>query len=245
MKLISLLILGIGLSYFHTNSLRAAELLNTDNYNYLQFKPNSSESNRIDKSFSLLVQPVGIGPSPGLTTGLILAYFFNANNQISLNYSKYHHISTEFDLFNTGGKSPDISLEGDSIGIHYKRFMSNTFYILMGIDHRYFKYSYKSGCSTFLYNNCKNDEYLTNRTLIDFEGSSQVMTFAIGNQWQFKHFTLGCDWGGIAVPLSHQYLKLNYQNMNSSGQEALDKQKIEQFYNPSIIALRFYLGASF
>jgi hypothetical protein len=69
----------------------------------------------------------------------------------------------------------------------------------------------------------------------------------IGNQWQFKNFTLGCDWVGVTLPLSKKY---SNESVATTGNLATEQQENEDAKEDltertQINLLRFYLGASF
>lgn len=218
----------------------AEEVPLTKKENFQEITPGSSTYNRSDKSFSILFQPIGFGPTNGVTQGAQVAFFLEPNSQIVLDYTTMNDYSTS-SVFSDHEVDQET---GISLGLHWKVFVANTFYLKTGLIHRTYNYKYREGCSTFLINNCTDNSYLDTQEEIDLSGTSESASFAIGNQWQFDSFTLGCDWFGMVFPLSH---KINsYDFRNSKGGTDPARSKIQRnMIDSNIMVVRFYLGASF
>ena len=132
------------------------------------------------------------------------------------------------------GASSGTVLKTNSVGIHAKKFMSNSFYINGGIDYTTMKYD--------------NDYIFTTSSIKDaygFEANMISASFVIGNQWQWDTFTLGCDWVGMTLPISHnvtsEYADTSYSTAKRYNKEDQDTLLV----NGSPQLLRFYVGATF
>jgi hypothetical protein len=189
----------------------------------------SSEYNRLGKTFTATVQLWGAGPTSALTQGLAAGYFLDRNTILSLevtnNGSNSHFQGSGYDL------------EATSVGLHLKRFVGNSFYLKLGIDQRQVKSKYNWNYSS---------EFSEASEVREFEGQSTAASFAIGNQWQWSGFTMGCDWFGLVLPISSQitreYLSSSTKDYDRS---RLKESEDQQLKNTIAQGLRFYLGASF
>jgi hypothetical protein len=68
--------------------------------------------------------------------------------------------------------------------VHAKLFRGNSFYGVLGVSGR------ERGPLATPMRGATREQALAD--------------FAIGNQWQWRHFTLGCDWVGVSVPFYTQ-----------------------------------------
>jgi hypothetical protein len=76
-----------------------------------------------------------------------------------------------------------------------KWFAGNSFYVTGGLGVRMFE------AITPRYD-FKVDTGFETSTAASYERTSLMGDLAIGNQWQFSSFTIGCDWAGIMSPLA-------------------------------------------
>lgn len=79
----------------------------------------------------------------------------------------------------------------------------------------------------------------------EFEGNSLAASFTIGNQWQWENLSIGCDWIGLAVPLSYEVTRENVKV--ASAYSADDMKYDQQTYlnRGKLQLLRLYVGYSF
>lgn len=180
----------------------------------------SSEHHRVGKKYQIAWQILGLGPNAALTRGLYLGKFLDRSSMIYLdvlgqNYQAYFS---------------DTELDFGSIGLHYKKFHSNSFYYVLGGDYRSVKYEindplpYSAG---------------------SFKSTSWVFSASIGNQWQWENFTLGCDWVGTSVVLSHQYSEEDKDSLDIYDRTDFENDKEWFTERNTLHLLRFYLGYSF
>lgn len=185
----------------------------------------TSEFHRLNKQWTFGVQLLGAGPSYATQQGLSVGYFLNRNMIIQ---AEFMTGKIDSDTFVDATSLGSIDVKGRSIGVHFKHFVGNSFYYRAGLDLRSVEYRYSDSSGG----------------LGRFDGKSSAGTFNIGNQWQWSNFTLGCDWIGISVPLSHSYDNEAYTTGTYYDQEFNnDKELLTEDSNLNI--LRFYLGASF
>jgi hypothetical protein len=69
--------------------------------------------------------------------------------------------------------------------------------------------------------------------------------FAIGNQWQFENFLIGCDWIGLNVPVSESISKDKVVSNYSYDITSHNSDRDRLFKNTTGSLLSFYIGASF
>jgi hypothetical protein len=186
----------------------------------------TSQSSRAGKKFTATYQIVGVGPSSTFANGVALGFFLEPDWIIMLEGTRGRE-ATVFDIFD------DTDVESTSIGIHAKNFAGNSFYYRFGVDYRDLEYQY-------------TDNFLTT-TRRTFDSQSWAVSLNIGNQWQFKNFTIGCDWVGVTLPLSKKY---SNESVATTGNLATEQQENEDAKEDltertQINLLRFYLGASF
>lgn len=186
----------------------------------------TSTSHRANKTFTATYQITGIGPSATFASGITVGFFLNPEWVIMLEGTSGRE-ATIFDIFD------DTDVKSKSFGVHAKNFAGNSFYYRFGVDYRDLEYQY-------------TDNFITT-TYRTFDSKSWGVTFGIGNQWQWKNFTLGCDWVGVTLPLSKKY---SNESVTTSGSLAFEQSENEDAKKDltektQINLLRFYLGASF
>jgi hypothetical protein len=193
----------------------------------------SSENNRMNKTYIFDAQLLGSGPNVISSQGLSAGYFLNRNMIVSIEATTGTRDNDSF-LFSTSSDSYNI--RGNSVGVHFKHFVGNSFYYRTGIDYRSLKYKYDYTSSFSPANNVHRS----------FDGKSFGVTFAIGNQWQFENFNIGCDWIGFTVPLSKSISNESVTSPSATyDNEQLADDEKTYIKNTSATLLRFYLGATF
>lgn len=181
-----------------------------------------SERNRQDKNIMLLAQPLGFGPTALFSQGLTLGIFLDPNTIINIELKKGD------DLFFMSWLDR-YDIKENSLGVNFKKFVNTSFYVKAGAEYRKIDYTYN-------YNSSTTD---TNQ----FKGSALAATFALGNQWQWGGFTLGCDWFGLNVPVTS-----NIESESSAVSSSIIKLNDEEdkyLKQTSITLVNLYLGASF
>lgn len=192
----------------------------------------SSEHMRINKKYLLTAQPYGYAVAPVRSVGINGGLYLSSNSLLQFEFTK--GVTT----LDVSGDSKASTARGDldalMLGVNYKRFFGNSFYVKAGGDYRKIGFSnliYTSG-----YNNIRG-EIVSNDALVG--------NIAIGNQWQWETLTLGCDWIGINPPLINMKTEGNTANLTAS-----EKKDIESIWESlgkttSYQYMRFYVGASF
>lgn len=197
----------------------------------------SSEANRMNKHFSVYANLLGIGPSLVPNTGMGVGYHISSDQLLLVELRggrgpQLRSYRTRNGLAETSGETKS---NLNSLGVHYKQFVSNSFYFRTGADFTQVSYEYN-----FDYAGSDND------FKSEFKGQSISGNFSIGNQWQWENFTLGCDWIGYSQTLSSKYDK----NSITGDPAELDRENFnddKKLYleGSSVVAVRFYLGATF
>ena len=171
---------------------------------------------------SLLLQPIGYGPSGMFSAGLIGQYWLDQRSMLVLELMRNINNVSYGDVSN--GRHVD--RQGASIGAHYKRFVWGRVYLKAGLDGR-----------------TLDDKQELSGDVGSFSATSLAATFAVGTQWQNDHFTLGVDWYGYSIPLSHRYRdEVTPATSSVASYIADDKKRVEEGW-PS--ALRLYVGVTF
>lgn len=186
----------------------------------------TSQSTRADKKFTATYQITGVGPSSTFASGIAVGFFLQPDWVIMIEGTSGRE-ATIFDIFD------DTDVKSTSFGVHAKNFAGNSFYYRFGVDYRDLEYKY-------------TDNFITTTTRT-FDSKSWAVSLNIGNQWQFKNFTLGCDWVGVTLPLSKKY---SNESVATTGDLAYEQRENEDAKEDltertQINLLRFYLGASF
>ncbi len=188
----------------------------------------SSEHNRMNKKFSLTYMAFGVGPNRSGSIGGTASLLLNRNASVDFEYVSGRPLYTNWFSWS------DYDVRTSSYGIHYKQFTGNSFYFRVGADYRTVKYRYTS---RDIFTGEVNS---TNR----FEADSVTATILIGNQWQWENFTLGCDWIGVALPVTTHITSESVSGPYPNPQYMKEDQDW-LVKNSASIGLRFYLGASF
>lgn len=184
----------------------------------------SSEHNRMGKDYQISWQPVGFTVSPIPSSGINAAVFLDRNSLLQLEFSQ--------------GSYPRLLEYGEVtatvIGARYKRFFGNSFYINTGANYRKIELESRGGLF-----------YTSDEASQKGLAESITAGIAIGNQWQFDNFTLGCDWIGLDAAVAK--LKSDYKSTGFSSATAEEEKKDWDEISRVATAqlLRFYIGASF
>lgn len=184
----------------------------------------TSQELRENQSMMATGQVAGLGPLSAYTTGVNFGFYINQNSILDFSY---HHSLIFAGL---GG----YSITFDTIGAHYKHFVKNSFYIKPGVEYRKLSYNYTT--------------YFSDKTLEEstqFTGTTLTANFALGHQWQWDHFTMGCDWVGVALPLSSTVDSEYTAGTYSRNLKRLSDDKQRYIKDIALYFGQFYLGASF
>jgi len=189
----------------------------------------SSEANRINKNNTVIANLGGQGPSFTNNTGIELGSHLDPNQLILLDLrSGKGTLNSSID--SSDGTS---DTKYSSFGIHYKYFSSNSFYFRAGLDFSKYDFTMKGNSLA------SNEAYLNS-----FSGYNLNSSIAIGNQWQWENFTIGCDWIGYAKPI---YYKVVNESISPSSFGLWEFSDSKQAYlkDDTGILLRLYLGSTF
>jgi hypothetical protein len=97
---------------------------------------NSSEHNRLNKKWVAQWQLFGAGPNGSSQSAAIVGYHLDRNSVVQAEVGGGGY--SQSGLF----ANQKFSLSGNSYGVHYKKFFSNSFYVKAGVDYRTIDYSY-------------------------------------------------------------------------------------------------------
>lgn len=181
---------------------------------------NESLANREGKKYLIDAAVTGIDFG-AQSKSLELGYYLDANNIATLKITSMTAIDQD-----STGYSYDEDAEkklwskdgkGSAVYAGLKHFASNSFYVAPAIYSR---------SQQFVNSISFSGGYIidSSQGKINDVGAS----VKIGNQWQWKNFTLGCDWVGFSTSLA-----------GSKSGDVLERHK------STISALNFYMGASF
>lgn len=185
---------------------------------------NSSEHNRMGKKWTAQWQLFGAGANGTSQSALIGGYYLDRNSLVQLEAGGGGMTSSGIFM------NSRFELSGTSYGIHYKRFLANSFYFKTGVDYRSVSYSYN---------------YSYTNALEAFEGNSFALSLVIGNQWQWDNFTLGCDWIGFSAPFASETTSVTYAGNDSFYRDEIERAKQDYLKNGFAQGLRFYIGYAF
>lgn len=186
------------------------------------------EKFRTGKQFMALGNIIGIGPQFTSGAGASIGYYVDSNSILFLDVA-YTQKDSRTEQTDTG-----TLLNMWSAGVHLKQFVGNSFFVKFGIDHRDVFFNYESR------NNFREVESAQR-----FRGTTTVAAFAIGNQWQLKHFTFGFDWGTFLIPLFYQLNDRAFLGpMGPYTRSDLAKEEDRYLKSYGFQALRVYFGGS-
>lgn len=208
------------LTFMAAVSAKAAPTENVTLVSRTSILEDSSEHRRMGKDYLLTWQLVGFAVAPIPSAGINLGMYLNRNSIVQLEFSKG---TLPYFFFN---------LNATTIGANYKHFFGNSFYTKLGFDYRSISVS-------------DIDLLYTKQSGPIGETETIVGNAAIGNQWQWQNFTMGCDWIGINPPLAVLSTKHETTSLNDPDNDQLDRSWNNLAKVTSWQFLRFYLGASF
>lgn len=203
--------------------------------NQVVLEHDSSAANRLHKKVTLAAELSGMGPGLITGTGLSAGYFLNRNQVILAEYKGGKiGVTRRWTTYSNGVENvAESEGSGTSVGVYFKQFFGNSFYIKPGVDVAKVNYEFSPKSTAF--GNYRSE----------FEATTVGANFSIGNQWQWENFTLGCDWIGLRQAISRNFSKDSIVG-NFSAQDKADFEKDKDLFTKgSPLALRFYLGASF
>ncbi|WP_413290177.1 hypothetical protein [Bdellovibrio sp. HCB337] len=182
----------------------------------------SSEHKRINQDYMVTTQLLGFAVAPFFGLGLNLGMYLDRNDILQLEMAS--------------GVLPLIiaNVRASVVGVNWKHFYGNSFYTKLGVDHR----------SITVENLDYENGQFTNSTVV---GTANALTgnIAIGNQWQWDSFTMGCDWIGFNPSVLTLESKYRTTNMDPDEARDLNREWKSVAKTNSYQFMRFYLGASF
>jgi len=191
-------------------------------------KGTTSSQNRMDKDFQATAMLVGMGPSSVNSYGVQFGKFINSN---SLFLGEVTNGSDSWGTVILFGSRREIN--STTVGLHYKYFTGNTFYVRFGADYRTIKYR-----QTYY--------WTSSNEMRNFDGESTALNFQLGNQWQWSGFTLGCDWVGVALPIMSRVKNIQIVSSTPEYDDIQLNRDADTYVRKiSLNAVRFYIGASF
>jgi hypothetical protein len=200
-----------------------------------------SEKERSNKRFVADLEVIGIATPLDLGSGFTLGMHLGTNQIVEVNAAfASAEKGDESTLANDSAGSYDFRADGSSsiVGARYKRFVTNSFYWHGGFTFRQTKAS--------LY---AVETYGSKATEVAALDNSDIGgSFAIGNQWQWSTFNLGCDWIGLYLPFiksKNEYTAKNETEVSSSSGDSARSDFKKKMEGLNIQGARFYLGASF
>lgn len=181
----------------------------------------TSQSNREDKEFVFTAQPLGFGPSAIVTQGVSAGFLLNPDAILQVDF-----IGNNDEEYND-----ETDLKVRSLSVSYKQFLGNSFYVKPGIEHRWVREDYHDdGANEFW----------------GYKGTMTGVQFAVGNQWQIKNFTIGCDWFGFTQSFLHSRTDEYTRGANlGSSQSDLDDEAEDSLEGLTFKFAHFYLGVAF
>lgn len=187
-----------------------------------------SSANRQGKNVFLGFEPVGMSVSPIPSYGLRAGYYLTDSSVL---LAKYVYGKADLLFFESTTKFAEVGWQG---------FWGNTFYTFFGIGMRDLHVKTRIDLSAAI-----AGENGTANTTMGI--TSYGFSAAIGNQWQWENFTLGCDWFGTFTPLVKGAQRDSGFSDDLSEEDRKEKQdKFDDVAeNISYQLVRFYIGVSF
>ncbi|MFN8845508.1 MAG: hypothetical protein ACK5V3_12710 [Bdellovibrionales bacterium] len=196
----------------------------------------SSEYHRMGDKVNFNVNVGGLGPGYSRNQGLSTGIYLSDDSLILVDVTSGRGFASRSYTSSDGTTSISGENEVDhlSLGVHYKLFTGNSFYVRSGVDLMNIKYRYD-------YNSPFGNSYNSR-----FDANVLFGQVAIGNQWQVDNLTIGCDWVGLAVPLVTQLDNKSIQgNFDNFDREDLNEDINLYTKISSLLLLRLYVGGSF
>jgi hypothetical protein len=179
-----------------------------------------SVDNRVGKKIYAALELAGFSPNLGF--GLRGGYFLNPDSIVSLSYVG-------------GGFSTKTQKYQKSLfEVTYKRFFTNSLYADAGLGYQKWTADYK-----VTDNSDSTKEIGTQATI-----SNIGLVLHVGNQWQWRAFTTGCDWAGYFQPLTRSEKFASSSSFNSLDREK-EERAVKNNTRSTYHLLRFYAGYAF
>ena len=137
----------------------------------------TSEENRAGKDYQINLPVPIYGTSYGLiaNSGIEVGHFKEKNHIIGFQYIKHKNPNYEDDFEDSE------EYQGEVFEIFSKKFHGNSYYVK---KHFYYRHA-----------------ELDSSNNVHYSLREAGVGFNIGNQWQWKNFTIGCDWFGLNARL--------------------------------------------
>ena len=146
--------------------------------------------------------------------------------------------------YDEGFSESRLNIHEYNFSLRLKHFLLNSLHIDPGL-------ALKQYSSTFDYRYKKTNDssfpsYITtNDRYIKYDVTTLGPTFALGNHWQWSHFTIGADWIEAYYPLLHER-KTGTIGATADGDDIDTASHYENTrMNALDLSIRFYLGAAF
>lgn len=213
--------------------------------------PDASERQRVGKHHMLAVELLGVQTSMGLGSGFRYGYYLNSDSIIAVQVAfASKKASSGDDDFGSSSSDSDYNFglyDAQRVGksqlfeVEYKHFATNSFYWSAGLGDR------QTDSRLEAYKDSFFDDNEDRTTIARAKTHDLGVSGAIGNQWQWDNFLLGCDWIGLYLPLAHlSQTKGGEQDLpDGSGIAKARQSYYDDEKEMNVQGLRFYLGASF
>lgn len=178
------------------------------------------------REYSLSLQPIGI-------TG------FGASWSLSGGY----YIGTSLLIEGSYGQTSRINIDLDSkiYGVRLRSSFGGSFYTSVGLARQTFTFA--------------TEETYTNILIADeprlwryeAEAARTVLDLSVGNRWDYRYFSVGCDWVGVLVPLQKGKIKIQMQGVAENIKDQQDAQSDMQKFidDTDLQVLHLYVGTTF
>ena len=207
----------------------------------------SSGGLRKGKSYLATVEILGIGTGlMSSASGVNLGTYRDPNALIEFNAVVSSNSGSSFSSTKSSDSDSSTSYESAAegkafdIAVRYKQFFGNSFYGYVGPSYRQTDATLKLRVTNGTVTSPSVDIASVTMRDLGVDG-------AIGHAWQWSKFTMGCDWVGVHIPVVR--FKNDYDDKGfiptTSQVSEMRRSFVSQARGPGLIALRFYLGASF
>ena len=186
----------------------------------------SSEYARMGKKFSVLYDTV-VNRAAG--SGISLGYLVTSQSQILV---EAHRLSLRSNVISFLLGSYD-SLEGTSVGAHYKHFFGNSFFVRGGAEYRTLSFDRQYNGSIFSAGTATEKS--------SFAGNSLAAIVGIGNTWQWNYLTLGFDWFRMDLPVTSQVTR---ESIIANDKTNMEDQK-DHYFKGTTGSAAFHIGLTF
>ncbi|MGE0173788.1 MAG: hypothetical protein AB7T49_13405 [Oligoflexales bacterium] len=179
-------------------------------------KHRGSATIRKDKTAYIAWEAVGLTFTPVM--GIRAAYFITPDLLAEIAYAGSGTTDIKKNLFEIKGKY----------------FLANSFYIDGGLGWEYWSAAYDVTAPDYT-------------EPVELSGTTQTFgaEVHIGNQWQWEHFTMGCDWVGAfaAIVTTSSFEENSF--VDQEDKKAEEEEFKDLTTGSSMHAVRLYLGTSF